>query len=80
MFRDVNNYLELHLTMKIPMNILKDSDAEARRYKYHVESSATENNTLESLEFISGPQTGGGIIDRSLKFYFDLDKIQLKGK
>ena len=72
--------MELHLTVKIPISILKDSDAEARKYKYHIESSATENNTLESLEFISGPETGGGIIDRSLKLYFDHDKIQLKGK
>ena len=82
LFRDVDNYLELHLAMKIPISILKDSNVEVRRYKYHVESSATENNMLESLELIPGPhaQTGFGTIDRSLKSYFDHDKVQLNGK
>ena len=78
-FRDEGNYLELHLTVKIPISILKDSDAKVRKYKYHVESSATENNTLKTLEFISGPH-GGGLIDRSLKLHVGHDKIQLRGR
>ena len=76
-FRDVGNYLELHLVMKIPISIIQDSNAEVRRYKYHVESSSTENNTLNSLEFISGPKTRGDVIDRSLKLYC---KYELRGK
>ena len=78
-FRNTGSYLELHLTVKIPICILHDSQTEVRKYKYHVESSATED-TLEPLEFISGPQTHGGVIDRSLKMYFDYDNIQSGGE
>lgn len=80
-FRDAGTYLELHLNVKIPLCILKDSHAEVRKYKYHVESVATENSTLKSLEFISGPRTQGKIvIDRSLQLYLNHDKIQLGGE
>ena len=79
LFRSAGSYLELHLAVKIPEYILHDSKSEVRRYKYHVESSATEN-TLLSLEYISGPQRYVGVIDRSLKMYFDYDNIQLGGE
>ena len=78
-FSNAGSYSELHLTVKIPICIFHDSSAEVRKYKYHVESSATEN-TLKSLEFISCPEAGGELIDRSLKLYFDNRSIQSGGE
>ena len=78
-FRDAENYSELHFTMKIPMSVVMNKDSKVRRYKYHVESSATENNTLRSLEFVSGPDTSGEVLGRSL-LLFKPEKSQLKGE
>jgi len=69
--------VEFHHSVKIPLCVLKHKNAEVRKYKYHVESLATDKDLLKSLEFISGPHTGGGIIDRSL---FISDKISVHGK
>jgi len=69
--------VEFHHSVKIPLCVLKHKNAEVRKYKYHVESPATDSDLLKSLEFISGPQTSGGIIDRSL---FISDTIHLYGK
>ena len=55
-----------------------NKNSEVRKYKYHVESPATDKDLVESLEFISGPQTHGGVIDRSLKLR--VDKISVYGK
>ena len=60
------------------MCVLTSKDSEVHKYKYHVESPATDKDLIKSLEFISGPQTGGGVIDRSLKLY--IDKIPTYGK
>ena len=57
--------------------MLKDHDAEVHKYKYHVESSATKNGLIESLEFIVGPNTGGGIIDRYLAIHFNECQLQV---
>ena len=45
---------------------MKDQNASIHKYKYHVESPATQNKYIKSLEFITGPKTSGGIIDRYL--------------
>ena len=60
------------------MCVLTSKDSEVHKYKYHVESPATDKDLIKSLEFISGPQTGGGVIDRSLKLY--INKIPTIGK
>jgi len=65
-YRLVDDYLELGFVMKMPMYIVKEHNAALRRYKYHVESPATRGGEVHFLEFISGPKTRGGLIDRSL--------------
>ena len=65
LYRLEGDYLELGFVMKMPMYIV-EHDAALRRYKYHVESPATRGREVHSLEFISGPKTKGGLIDRSL--------------
>ena len=77
-FRDHKEYHEFHYPVKIPIRLLKDHDAKVRKYKYHVESSATKNGLIRSLEFIVGPTTDGGIIDRYLTVYYN--ESQLHGK
>lgn len=66
--------------MKIPVRLLKDSNPEFLRYKYHVESPAAEKGLIHSLEFIVGPTTSGGIIDRFLKLHFSNDQLKAGGK
>ena len=53
-----------------------DDNAEVHKYKYHVESPATESNLIKSLEFIVGPATSGGIIDRFLKLHFNDNELK----
>ena len=55
--------------MKIPLSVLRDRNPEAHKYKYHVESPGTRNNSIKSLEFIVGPATAGGVIDRYLRVH-----------
>ena len=64
--KDYQDYQEFHYPIKIPIQSLKDSQTEVHKYKYHVESPATRNGLIKSLEFIVGPDTDGGIIDRYL--------------
>lgn len=65
-FRNLEDYQEFHYSIKIPIRLLKDGKAEVLKYKYHVESSATINGLICSLEFIVGPKSYVGIIDRFL--------------
>lgn len=51
------------------MKVLKDENSQFCKYKYHVESPVTEKGSIKSLEFIVGPTTSGGIIDRFLKVH-----------
>jgi len=76
-YRNAGEYLEFYYSVKIPLCVFNHKNAEVRKYKYHVESPATDKDLIKSLEFISGPHTGGGIIDRSL---FISDKISVVGK
>ena len=69
-FRNDKEYLEFQYAIKIPVRLLKSNDSEIHKYKYHVESPATRNRLINSLEFIVGPHTGGGIIDRFLAIHF----------
>ena len=62
-----SDYYEYQHAVKIPISLLKDGNAEFHKYKYHVESPATESGLLNSLEFIVGPTTFGDVIDRYLK-------------
>ena len=73
------DYCELSFTMKMLTDILKSKDASLRRYKYHVESPATRGGEIYSLEFIAGPKTRGGVIDRSLSLTTSLNKIECGG-
>ena len=52
------------------MQSLKEKPAH-RRYKYRVVSPSTKKKAVESYEFIAGPKTSGGVIDRCLKLYVD---------
>ena len=65
-FRNHKDCQEFHYPIKIPIRLLKDGQIEVHKYKYHVESPATRNGLIKSLEFIVGPHTDGGIIDRYL--------------
>ena len=56
--------------------MLKNHDPAVHKYKYHVESSATKNGLIESLEFIVGPATAGGVIDRFLTVYYNESQLQ----
>ena len=68
--RGNGEYLEYHIAVKIPLQVLNNQDAAVRRYKYRVESSATKKGLLNSWEFISGPTSVRGcIVDRCLKLY-----------
>ena len=79
-FRDHNKYHEFRYPVKIPVRLLKSHDPEVHKYKYHVESSATKNGLIKSLEFIAGPTTGGGIIDRYLTVYYNESQLQVECK
>jgi len=69
-YRGDGEYLEYHIAVKIPLQVLNNRDAAVRRYKYRVESSATREGILNPWEFISGPTLAHGcIVDRSLKLY-----------
>jgi len=54
------------------------SYAEFRRYKYCVDSVATRANIINSLEFIAGPKTSGGVIDRCLKLHVSTIQSECK--
>ena len=77
LFRDDKEYLEFHYPVKIPVRLLKSDNAEVHKYKYHVESSATESGLLKSLEFIVGPRTAGGIIDRFLAVHCEHNRLKV---
>ena len=53
------------------MKLFKDENSRARKYKYHVESSATDKGLIKSLEFIVLPNSRGDAIDRFLKIHYD---------
>jgi len=61
--------------MKIPMIILQGRDAARRKYKYYVDSIATRGKIFRSVEFIAGPSTKGGLIDRCLKLHFNHNDV-----
>ena len=67
--------LEFSYTMKVPLQVLKGQYAEHRKYKYHVESPLTYRGVISSLEFITGINAGGALIDRCLKLHIDLNSI-----
>ena len=69
--RGKGEYLEYHFSVKIPQKVFTNQDATVRRYKYHVESPATEEGVLKSWELIPIPKQSSGVIDRSLKLYND---------
>lgn len=71
-----DGYLELIFSMKVPLQVVKETNAVLRKYKYHVESPLTQKGSISSLEFIAGIKTGRGeVIDRSLRLHV-LDPIQ----
>ena len=76
-FRDDKEYLEFYYPIKIPLRLLKNNDPEIHKYKYHVESPATKNSLINSLEFIVGPHTGGGIIDRYLALPYKDNQLKV---
>ena len=53
------------------MTLLTDGNPQVHKYKYHVESPATESCSIKSLEFIVGPITVGKVIDRFLRVHCD---------
>ena len=79
-FRNHDDYCELHYRMKIPLRVLVDRNSETHKYKYHVESPGTRNNSIKSLEFIVGPATSGGVIDRFLKVYCSDNRLKAECK
>lgn len=63
-------YCELQYIVKVPIAVFQPGySSQDRKYKYHVESPATAIGFINSLEFIVGPSTTGGIIDRSMKLH-----------
>lgn len=71
-FRDHDGYHEFNYQVKIPLRLLKNQNPDVCKYKYHIESPATHNKLIKSLEFIVGPKTSGGIIDRFLAVHHEL--------
>ena len=61
--------------MKVPFEVLRDHNAAQRKYKYHVDSPLSRRVAISSLEFITGINARGGLIDRCLKLHVDLSFI-----
>ena len=72
--------MEFCYAMKVPLQVLNIHNAFFRKYKYHVESPFTQKGAVLSLEFITGINTGGSLIDRSLKLHVDLNLIKNQSK
>ena len=66
--------------MKIPLRVLRDHNQEVHKYKYHVESPGTQDKSIKSLEFIVGPSTSGGVIDRFLKLHCSYNQLEAECK
>jgi len=76
-FREHDDYYEFHYPVKISVRLLNDENPEVHKYKYHVESPATEDDLIKSVEFIVGPNTSGGIIDRFLKIHCNSSQLKV---
>ena len=80
-FRDHDSYLEFCYPVKMPVRLLSDSDPEVCKYKYHVESSATEKGLIKSVELIVAPSIRiGGVIDRFLTVKWVDSQLKTGGK
>ena len=77
---DHDDLLEFSYAVKIPLQVLKDQNAEYRKYKYHVESPLAHRGVISSLEFIAGIDAKKALIDRCLKLHVPLDLIKSKCK
>ena len=75
-FRSDDDLLEFCYAMKVPLRVLKDINVVNQKYKYHVESPWTQSGVISSLEFITGINAKGALIDRHLKLHVHLDLIE----
>jgi len=79
-FSSEDGLLEFCYAMKVPLQVLNEHNAIHRKYKYHVQSPFTQRGAIMSLEFITGLNTGGSVIDRSLKLHVELNLIENQSK
>ena len=79
-FRDHGSYREFHYCVNIPVRLLEDHNPEVHKYKYHVESSATEKDLIKSVEFIVELTTTSGVIDRFLTVKWVDSQLKIGGK